>query len=151
MPIFVLAFAALLSVGASDAFAAKGKCSTPKTAYRTETDVVATTSTSFVPVPKTGVSFKQGGNKASCVVVRFSVLPDADYIVYIRPVIDSTILATPTNVQLEYNSPSYLSTRSFEFVFPEIEPGKHVLRMEWVTYGGQQVQFFRRTVTVQHR
>jgi hypothetical protein len=153
-PTLALAPALLLATllcTAGEVLAAKGNCNTPKTAFRTETDGVTTTATTWVTVPKSVVSFTQGGNNPSCVVVRFSVLPRANYLVYIRPLIDGTILATPDNVQLEYKSPGYLSTRAFEFVFPKIAPGNHVLRMQWITPDGQQTWFYRRTITVQHR
>lgn len=147
----IVAGLAIAALAAAPALAAKGNCKTPKTAFHTEYDGTTTTSTEWVKVPRTAVTFKQGGEKASCVVVRFSVLPDADYIVLVRPVIDGQLMATPHEVQLEYLSPGYSSTRSFEFVFPKVKPGSHVLRIEWRTPGGDPVDFYRRTVTVQHR
>lgn len=145
---FVLCASAFVT---SDASAAKGNCVLNKAAYRTETDSVTSTATEWTVMSKTAVKFTQGGSERSCVVVRFSGLPNATYIMSVRAVLDGKVIATPPEVQLEYDSPDYLSARAFEFVFPKVKPGKHTARIEWKAYPGFSNSMYRRTVTVQHR
>lgn len=146
--VFLLSASAFV---ATDASAAQGNCVLNKAAYRTEKDGVTSPSTEWVVMSKTAVKFTQGGPGRSCVIVRFSGLPRATYIMRIRAVLDGEVIATPPEVQFEYDSPGYLSVRAFEFVFPKVKPGKHIVRIEWVAHPGFPNTVYRRTVTVQHR
>ncbi|MEJ8573134.1 hypothetical protein [Microbaculum marinum] len=146
-----VAIAAVLA--AQPAVAAKGGCNTPKTHYRTTETSATTTSTEYVLLPKSRIVFRQRGDEPGCVVVRLSALPRADYIMEVRPVIDGSKTATPASIQFEYDSPGYLSPRSFGFVFPKVAPGRHVLKFEWRTVSApsHEARMYGRTITVQHQ
>jgi hypothetical protein len=135
------------------AHAAKGVCQTTKTHYRTTTEGATTTSTTYVKMPRTRLTFKQGGNKKGCAIVRLSAVPRADYIMAVRAVLDGTKIGTPGEIELEYDSPGYLSPRGFEFVFRGVQPGKHTVWIEWRTYTtpADESRVYERTVTVMHR
>ena len=147
------AIATALAVSAAPAQAAMGVCQTTKTHYRTTTEGAMTTSTTFVELPKSRAVFRQGGKKAGCVIVRLSAVPRDDYIMTVRAVMDEAKVARPDYVELEYESPGYLSPRGFEFVFPKVSPGRHVVRIEWHTNTSpsDESRMYRRTVTVEHR
>ena len=136
-----------------DAMAVKGKCETPKTAYRTTSDKAETDTIEWTDLPKSKIVFRQGGKKPGCVIVRVSAMPDAGYIIAIRAVIDGTIIAEPGGVQLDYQSADYLSPRGFEFIFPEIAPGKHALKIEWSNYAEEfaEAYLYKRSIVLHHR
>jgi hypothetical protein len=97
----------------------------------------STLSTTFVDIPETTFSFIQGGSVASCVIVRFSAEAFAkDNGVLVRPLLNVATTALPSHVTfagMECIPTVGCPTRShsFEFVFPRVNPGKHLLRMQF--------------------
>ncbi len=137
----------------SEASAVKGKCQTPKTAFRTTGDKAETNADKWVDLPKSKISFVQGGKKPGCVIVRFSAMPHTSHIIGIRVVLDGRATAEPGNIDLDYKSDGYISPRGFEFVFPKVPPGKHHVKIQWANWAGEHAtaHLYQRTITVQHR
>jgi hypothetical protein len=145
-----------LSAGGAVADQKRGKCTVGKAAYNISTDQFTSTSNSPVTWPNTTVRFKQG--KRGCVVVHFNAAVFADDLSIIaRAVLDGTAIASPTGVFLTSNDDEDLDgngqrTHGFSFVFPDVAPGKHVLKMQWaVGTAPGTIKVFRSSVVVHHR
>lgn len=145
--------ASAIALAVEPAAAASGVCKTTKTHFKVTKEGATTTSTTYSELPRSRIRFTQGGKNKGCVIVRLSALPRADYIMEVRAVLDETKLGKPDSVELEYDSPGYLSPRGFEFVFTNVAPGKHQAWIEWrtLTSSSNISQMYRRTVTLQHR
>ena len=117
-----------------------------------ELDSSSTTSTTFKTLPEASVSFTQGGISANCVVVRFSAVtvsgPNDG--VKIRAHMDNTTVALPGEVFYSGDEGAAFGARSYDFVFPSVAPGSHVLRMQFRSTNGNIVYVHRHTTIVQH-
>jgi hypothetical protein len=111
-----------------------------------------TTNTTFKTVPEAIVTFTQGGTSPSCVVVRFSAetnVPGGAGIGRVRALLDNVTAAVPDEVQFSGADIAGLA-RAYDFVFPSVAPGSHVLRMQFRSSNGQSVFLDRHTTIVQH-
>lgn len=95
-----------------------------------------TLSETYVDVPEATVSFVQGGSAPSCVIVRFSAQTFAKGNgMTVRPLMDVNTRALPAGVQYAAMDCSAEGcgdhSYSFEFVFPSVAPGTHLLRMQY--------------------
>jgi hypothetical protein len=156
---------AALALGSTAASAdVEGNCGAlPRMNYAVvDSDKFATDSRDFVPIPKATVHFTQFGTTTGCVVVRISAETLAPYARYmiVRPILHSStiapLLAQPSEAWLSGDyTPDASSVargaRSFEFVFPSVKPGPHVIVMQMRSYNGRTVVIRRTTITVQHR
>lgn len=117
--------------------ATTGACSSPpKTKYIVSTLVDQTDSSTYVNIPEAQLGFVQGGATASCVIVRFSAEVFAAGFLRLRAFLDGTTAAFPIEVEFAVGDQVGPSARSFEFVFPKVAPGNHVLRMQYRSSGG---------------
>jgi hypothetical protein len=116
------------------------KCSPSKLTIITSTPeppYPSTLSTTYVDIPEATLNFVQGGDVASCVIVRFSAEAFAkDNGVSVRPLLNVATTALPDEVAfagMECIPTVGCTTRAhaFEFVFPRVKPGKHLLRMQF--------------------
>lgn len=114
-------------------------------------DTGTTTSPAFVNIPEATVAFKQGGTTASCVIVRFSAhaFADAGLSLVIRAYLDNTTAALPAEVTYATgeNLPGG-GARSYEFVFPNVAPGNHLVRMQFRSATGDFAVLVLRHTTV---
>jgi hypothetical protein len=133
-------FAGLVSASAPAAAKSKTVNCSPTTLTILTSTIIPysnTKSTTYVDIPEATVSFKQGGTVASCVIVRFSAAASSNADgVTIRPLLDVSTTALPVEIPLagmECIPTVGCTTRShsFEFVFPHVAPGKHLLRMQF--------------------
>jgi len=93
-----------------------------------------TESSSFVTVPETHVGFTQGGSSKSCVIVRFSAETFAsgpDSAVRVRALLDNTKVAIPAEVTYSAVDNFDRAAHSYEFVFPNVAPGNHTIKMQF--------------------
>ncbi len=145
---------AVLTTANAPAAIVTSSCSPTKVRYMaSDLDASSTTSVQFVQVPEAVVSFTQGGTGASCVLVRFSaqvfVASGAGSTGIFRAFLDNTKAALPESVQFTGNSTSN-EARSFEFIFPLVAPGNHVVRMQFRSNTGTNVFVERHNTIVQH-
>jgi hypothetical protein len=115
-------------------------------------DTTSTTSLTYLNVPESLVSFRQGGASASCVVVRFSAQAAAgtNGSLYIRAYLDDSTTAAPQEL-IYYNAGEpFFGVRSYDFIFPSVAPGRHSLRMQFRSASGTWVGVYFHTTIVQY-
>lgn len=115
----------------------------------------STMSTSFVNVDDAAVTFKQGGTAPNCVLVSFSgaAASKPSTTMFVRATIDGHTVASPAQLQFFYNSTSgtlYFESRAGNFVFPSVAPGRHRIRMQFLSGDGGFVQFTNTTLIVRY-
>ena len=129
-----------------------GACSPAKVKYNASLFANSpTTSTSFVNIPDASISFTQGGTKASCVVVRFSAeshVQGADSVV-VRAYLDKTTSAIPAEIIYSSGDGFNTNAHAFEYIFPDVAPGHHVVNMQYKSLNGTSVNIYYRTTVVQ--
>jgi len=130
-----------------------GTCAPNKITYKTSDVSVNIDTSTYATVPNTSVNFTQGGSSASCVIVRYSGMASATEPRWIplRIVLNGRTVAEPGDVQFEGHTQGISLVRSFDFVFPSVQPGKHNIRAEWRSFNTGIVFMHRRTIVVQHR
>ena len=138
---------------------ARSTCSTPRLSFASSDILSAsTTSTTFVDVPDMVVSFTIPGTTSTCIVVPYTsnVWTGRDELIYIRAQLDGAVNGFPAEVQLEGDSDEdgdgrWARAHAFSFVFPNVTPGAHTLRIQWRSFFGGTVLTHWRTVVVHHR
>jgi GTPase SAR1 family protein len=134
--------------------AAAGKsCVAGKIRHRTASDTVSTDTDTLKNVPDTRIRFTQGGNGNGCVVVRFSGVASASdpNWIALRVVMDGNVIGEPGQVQFEGSTFVIARARSFEFVFPNVAPGKHTIVVQWNAFLNAPAYMSDRTTVVQYR
>jgi hypothetical protein len=131
--------------------AASGACSPTATQFRTSQLQVSNTN-GLKPIKESSISFVQGGGIASCVIVTFSSearTDDKTVTMFVAAQLDGSQLAEPGEVF--FAAQSAFQSRSFTFVFPNVSPGRHAVKMLFERSGnpGTAVAWFR-TLVVQH-
>lgn len=130
----LLAFVAIPASAATNA-AKTGSCSPTTSKYIVSPGNVAShTGTIFATLPQASVSFKQGGTSASCVKVSFVAMTDntadPNSQIQIRAVLDGgTLAASP----IGYFDNTVGGAQSYVFIFPDVAPGPHNLKIEYAT------------------
>jgi hypothetical protein len=100
-----------------------------------------TSSQTFQDFSEAQLVFVQGGAGPSCVVVRFSAEAGASLspnAVVVRARLDSVTSAVPDGVVFGV-SEDYQVARSYEFIFPNVAPGRHVVKMQFRSANGGTV------------
>src|SRR5690349_7692512 len=130
-----------------------GTCKPEQVKFIASTVEHTTTSFSFVNIPETQIVFTQGGATASCVLVRFSAntygANNID-VVNVRAVLDNTTSALPGSISVRSESDIVGFPRSFEFIFPKVTPGSHVLRMQFSSDKGNLVHVKNHNTVIQY-
>jgi hypothetical protein len=108
-------------------------------------------SATFAQIPEASVSFTQGGASASCVLVRFSAetFAEGNENTLIRAFLDGVTAGLPAEVQYSGTDNGQFSARSFEFIFPSVAPGAHVVRMQYRSRNGTFTKVLRHNTVVQ--
>lgn len=150
----VLVATALFSVGIvapAQAAATAVNCTAPTKlrAIIAETGLTSfTNSQTFRNIPQTLVSFTQGGAVASCVIVRFSAEAGANgagFIMEVRAILDGVTEALPISVRFGEGTEV---ARFYEFIFKQVAPGAHTLRMQFRSNNGVSTFVSNRTTVV---
>jgi hypothetical protein len=101
----------------------------------------STTSQIFQNLSEAQLVFVQGGAGPSCVVVRFSAEAGASpspAAVVVRALLDSVTSAVPDGVTFGvFEEPP--AARSYEFIFLNVAPGRHVVKMQFRSTNGSNV------------
>ena len=111
-------------------------CKPNQTKVVTSSLFSSTTSTTFVDIPEATVQFVVGGTTPSCVIVRFSGESSSnENASTIRPLLDVNTKALPAEIAFGgldcSNGACTTRAHAFEFVFPRVTPGTHLLRMQY--------------------
>lgn len=148
---------AVLTPAAAPAAPVNGVCSPTKMKYSASAkNSSQTTSTTFVNIPEAGFNFVQGGSSASCVLVRFSAETaiGTNQILIVRAFLDNTTAALPAEAVYSSGRGDDNGARVFEFVFPSVAPGSHLVRMQFRSFFGSAcpacVQIDRHNTVVQY-
>lgn len=122
-------------------------------AFKTETAQVTTTSTSFVAMPGSGRVITT--TVAGCIIVEFSGEETAALNtnrMLIRAATLGGLVAEPPSVRVGYPfSPGNYETRAMRFIFKNVPPGQHNVRIEWLSQSGGNVYVQNRTLAVSYR
>jgi hypothetical protein len=111
----------------------------------------ATGSATFVNIAEGAVSFTVGGTKASCVLVRFSAETISDNTgVVIRPFLDNITAPLRGEVRYSGHDGDSYGAHAYDFVFPSVPPGNHVVRMQFRGETGVGVTVIHYTTIVQY-
>jgi hypothetical protein len=134
----ILAVAAFFQAAPAEATSWTINCRPNQTKVVTSTLIPfsSTTSTTFVDIPEATVQFVVGGTTPSCVIVRFSGESSSnENASTIRPLLDVNTKALPAEVAFGgldcSNGACTTRAHAFEFVFPRVAPGTHLLRMQY--------------------
>lgn len=137
---------------------AGGRCQVKNAVFKTASERVDRTSTTFEVMPGMEAKIKIRGNGRNCLLVRISAEAGApgDHSLLVRAVLDDTVVALPGDVRFtrdsdEDNDGSWARAHSFEFVFPKVSPGKHRVKILWSSSTGDSVSVFDRTLSVLHK
>jgi hypothetical protein len=110
-----------------------------------------TTSSAFVNLPEGQVAFTQGS--AGCVLVRFSASTfgaNGIDVVVIRAVLDNATAALPASIKVRGENDVTGYPRTFEFIFPSVAPGAHILRMQFASEKGNVIHVKAHNTVVQY-
>lgn len=90
--------------------------------------------TEYRNLPEVTVIFTQGGTSPSCVIAVFSAeaFSPANVSILIRAVMDDVTQGLPNEVRLVGDSPIHYTTHTMTFIFPRVEPGRHVMRIQYL-------------------
>lgn len=128
----------------------KGTCTTGTAisfAVTKTSHPAVTTSTEYVLVPGTDIDFVQGGLSPSCVVVVLSAEVGATF--GSSMVVAAEIDARKSLERETAFSPTYRGGHpEATFIFPDVPPGTHKLKMKFKSSVGESVQFNGRTTVV---
>jgi hypothetical protein len=140
---------ATFAAGAAEAASATGNCVTTATKYRVADTSAGTTSTSFVNVLQSGLTFVQGGSAPGCVIVSFTaVITTADAWMYVKPTLDGENPVDPNSGVWRV---TVQDSRTAVFVFTNVSPGSHSLVMKFRSNNGGNVTVYNRTATLSYR
>ena len=109
-------------------------------------------SQTYANLPQAKVRFVQGGTVPSCVVVRFVAEAGAVGFAFaeVRAILDDVTEPLPPNVRFGVNHTSEVAG-SYEFLFPSVAPGNHVLRMQFRSSNGESVFIVGHSTIVLHK
>lgn len=112
-----------------------------------------TTLKTFVNIPEASLGIVQGGTGPTCVIVEFSALAYAagSDKMAVRALLNDTTTAQPGEMVIATNDNAanrQSLARGANFVFALIEPGSHVLRMQYRSITGGAVKIGRHTTIV---
>jgi hypothetical protein len=107
----------------------------------------ATTSPTFVNIPKTHLIFNQG-TIAGCVIVRFtaSMQAAATGDMVVRALLDNATTAYPSSFSF---GSADVTGATIEFIFLNVAPGIHHINMQFLSFGGGQASVSKPTTHVQ--
>ena len=123
---------ALLAVSGAQAAPVTGSCAPTKIRFVASDDIFQIDSTNFANAREGTVKFTQGGTRASCVIVSVSAQPVAfgSGVLTVRVMLDNTQLGLPAEVSFSDGNDVTNQVRSFDFIFPDVAPGAHTVRLQ---------------------
>jgi hypothetical protein len=152
-----LAIAALLlaAVTMTTAVAAvSGACAPTKKKFKVSFETESTSSQTYVNVDETNISFTQGGSSPSCVIVFFSAeanISGSDTTMVVRAEVDGeSFSCEPTGAFFLRSGATSepVHANAMNFVCPDVDPGAHVVRIQFRRDGTGSVTLGFRTTIV---
>jgi hypothetical protein len=128
-------------------------------AYSTNDEIaqVSTTSSSFVDVPGTSVTFTEQSfprvPASTCVAVTFSAYAFAQgsgSLMEVQAVLDGSTIGLPGFVQFTGSDNTWASAHAYTFVFPNVSLGTHTVKIQFSSFLGTQVFIHRPSVVVHY-
>ena len=120
-----------------------GKCQPNEVKYAASSLINSNTqSEEFVIVPEATINFTQGGTRPSCVIVQFSghSFSPVGNSLDLRAVLNNTTAGLPAEIQFAANDPNLYTTRTAIFIFHNVTPGRHLIKMQFKSSGGDRVE-----------
>lgn len=148
----IIALTVVLTLGiAAVAFSFVPSDLQPKGAMRmavaSASNVINTTSTSFVEVPSLSTNILVPDGKVADVVIEFSGQVNSPDALYVRALVDTT-QASPGPVQVFYNTGGGATTQGFNFYRLGVPSGSHRISIQWRGLGGQQYMRYRSMIVL---
>jgi hypothetical protein len=131
-----------------------GTCTPSADKFIASKDGRPTTSTNYTNLSGASIGFTQGGASSSCVLVSFTGNPgiDPSTTMIVRATLDGHTMAIPDELFFGTNMSGvpFFDTRSANFIFPNVAPGQHRIRMQFKSSNGGLVQFTQTTLIVRY-
>jgi len=130
-----------------------GGCALTNQSFVATNDTSATTTSStYVDVPNSSVSFTTAGSATSCLTVVFTAVAYSPTgAIRIRAVLGSNTVSSQTDIQFVGQGLPYADSHTFTFYFKGVRPGKHTIRIQWLSAQGAAVYMWQHTTVVLHR
>jgi hypothetical protein len=130
-----------------------GICTPAKAKFLSSVNSSSTSSTTPVNFMDNRLNFVQGGASASCVIVRFSAMVEgvSGYNVAVSATIDGTNASLPAEVLFSDGGDLNFQVRSFDFIFPSVAPGSHLVRIQFRSPTAISVSIAAHNIIVQYR
>lgn len=116
----------------------------------------STASGTYVDIPDSSRTFT--AKKPGCVLVTFSAAASAFLVpMAVQAVVDASSLCAPNNSLANIfefadgNDNSPVHANSMMYLCPDVQPGKHKIRMQWESGNGHTAYLYGFTMTVAHR
>src|SRR4029079_5313828 len=142
-----------VTASSSDAAPTVGHCQPTKTSFSASArDGTTTTVEGFVNIPETQIAFVQGVSTPSCVIVQFTTMlnVDSNSVFEVRAVLDQNTIGLPNLFQLAAFGNTLSQTHTANFIFPNVAPGTHRIRMQFGTTNGQLISVDRHNTIVNY-
>jgi hypothetical protein len=142
---FGVAYVLLLLLIPTEAFSdvVRGRCNPNEVRYiASSLSEADTQSQTYLNVPETTINFTQGGTQPSCVIVHFSghTFGGTGNNLMLRAMLNNTTAGLPAELQFAANDPNLYTTRTAIFIFHNVPPGSHQLRMQFKSDNGDRVE-----------
>jgi hypothetical protein len=126
---------------------------TPLAEFVVDALTQSTNSTTLVDVDRSFRSFTVGGNKPSCVIVRFSAqafAPGIAEFMRVRALLDGKP-SIENEIQLVAESVSFSDAHAYTFLFPSVPPGLHNVKMQYRSPNAGTVSINDFNLEIRHR
>lgn len=103
-----------------------------------------TFSTTFVDVINSPTSFRQKGSGPGCAILNFSAQawPSGNTnLIYIQALLDGVTPSLAGEIQFNAGPETYSDAHSYNFVFPSVAPGLHVVKVQMRTLDAANTVF----------
>jgi hypothetical protein len=142
----------VLLVGWPTGAVAQDTCTINRATFRTEANCATTNSGSFVNIPQSAVDITVGGAASTCVIVVFSAQTQTTETenMVVRARIPGVGNGLPADTAMGAGTGA-VEARTAQFVFPDVPPGDHRVRMQFRSVSGTNVTLCEPTSVVHHR
>jgi hypothetical protein len=126
---------------------------TPLAKFVVDSLTQSTNSPTLVDVDRSFRSFTVGGNKPSCVIVRFSAqafAPGIGEFIRVRALLDGKP-SIENEIQMVAESVSFSEAAAYTFLFPSVSPGVHSVRMQYRSPNTGTVSINDFNMEIRHR
>jgi hypothetical protein len=132
----VASIAALSSCNAYATDYVTGRCMPSQVKFISSEVDRATASRVYVNIPYASLDFIQGGTSSSCVIVYFSAMvttASTNAMYLIAALDDSSATGVIPSETIFASHTDDFQSQAVSFIFPSVAPGKHILRMRYLS------------------